>query len=258
MGRIMVVEEIRNALRGLRWAELPALNARVWAAYAAGELTDDQAAELDVATRKPQNRAVPSRGLGGPVAVEAAPAPISPAPKARQLALGLPRPPMQRRAPDTRRRWAASGWIPPNLAVHFTQAEQAVLGVIAWRVSEQGLCDWPHEKIASLAGVSKTTARNAVRLARKLGLVSVEARPVNPFHHEANVVRIIAKDWGAWVRFRTRKGVNRFSPLNTLKEELGFSRGRVASSGAPELDSRGPPDPGKCASRSPTRKTRSA
>ena len=48
------------------------------------------------------------------------------------------------------------------------QGEAAALTVIGRALREAGVCILPLDKIAALAGVSCTTAQNAVRLAKKL------------------------------------------------------------------------------------------
>lgn len=68
--------------------------------------------------------------------------------------------------------------MPVGLAVKFTVAEQAVLGVIADEVQKHGRCDLFIGHIAALAGVSETVVRNALREAKGLGLVAVEIRRV--------------------------------------------------------------------------------
>src|SRR4051812_41290458 len=59
-----------------------------------------------------------------------------------------------------RRRWAASGALPPALAARFTLAETAVLAVLAAEVLRHGACTLTIGHIAALAGVSETTVRN--------------------------------------------------------------------------------------------------
>jgi transcription initiation factor TFIIIB Brf1 subunit/transcription initiation factor TFIIB len=67
---------------------------------------------------------------------------------------------------ERRRRWAASGPMPPALASRFTLAEQAVLGVIAAENSKRGACRLTNKEIVDVAGVSVTTVKNAMRAAR--------------------------------------------------------------------------------------------
>ena len=56
-----------------------------------------------------------------------------------------------------------------------------------------------------VAGVAETTVRNAIREARKLGLLTVEERQITGFRNDTNIVRIISPEWTAWLRLaRTR------------------------------------------------------
>lgn len=101
-----------------------------------------------------------------------------------------------------RRRWAASGWLPPQIAARFTTGELAVLSVIAWEHMRSGLCRLSVGAIAGLAGVSRTTAQNAARASRLLGLAAVteRRRPGRP--SLTNVVAITSREWLAWLARR--------------------------------------------------------
>lgn len=98
-----------------------------------------------------------------------------------------------------RRSWAASGWLPPQLAAHFTPAEAAALAVIAQEVRRNGRCEFPLDKIAAVAGVSRSSVRNALRSARLLGLVSVMERRHRGARSETNVIAIVSVDWLSWL-----------------------------------------------------------
>src|SRR6185312_2943779 len=69
---------------------------------------------------------------------------------------------------ERRRRWAASGALPPALASRFTLAEQSVLAVIAAEHRKWGDCRLTNKEVADVAGVSITTVKNALRAARGL------------------------------------------------------------------------------------------
>src|SRR3954463_5421442 len=101
----MFVEQLRRAVEASPRAELATVAGLLWRAYAAGQVTEDQASELSEliearralpAARKPmQRRFGPGPGSGASM--------------------------------ERRRRWAASGALPPALAARFTLAETAVL-----------------------------------------------------------------------------------------------------------------------------------
>src|SRR3712207_2623028 len=174
----MFVEQLRRAVEASPRAELPAVSALLWKAYAAGHVTETEASALSEAieTRK------------------ALPAPQKPV----QRRFGSrPSPPggMERR-----RRWAASGAMPPALASRFTLAEQAVLAVVAAEHRKRGDCRLTNRELADVAGVSITTAKNALRAARAVNLLSVEERRLTAFRNASNVVRITSPEWRAWLR----------------------------------------------------------
>src|SRR3954463_2055400 len=179
----MFAEQLRRAVEASPRAELPAVSSLLWKAYAAGTVTEADAADLSNL-------------------IEA------------RRALPAPQKPIQRRfgsrprAPasmERRRRWAASGALPPALAARFTLAETAVLAVIAAEVLRHGACTLTVGHIAALAGVSETTVRNALRAARGLGLLTVEERRLTAWRNAPNVVQIVSREWLAWLRLRAPK-----------------------------------------------------
>src|SRR5829696_6941465 len=174
----MFVEQLRRAVEASPRAELPAVAALLWKAYAAGQVTEAEASALSEAIEL--KRALPA-----------------------------PQKPVQRRfgsRPKTpaslerRRRWAASGAMPPTLASRFTLAEQAVLAVVAAEHRKRGDCRLTNKEIADVAGVSVTTVKNALRAARAINLISIEERRLTAFRNASNVVRIMSPEWRAWLR----------------------------------------------------------
>ena len=174
----MFAEQLRRAVEASPRAELPTVSGLLWRAYAAGQVSEDQASELSEmiearralpAAQKPAQRRLGSR-------------PRSPALMGR------------------RRRWAASGCLPPALAARFTLAETAVLAVLAAETRKRGDCRLTNGELADVAGVSVTTVKNALRAARALGLISVEERRLTAFRNHSNVVRITDASWRAWLR----------------------------------------------------------
>src|SRR5690349_18940233 len=103
-----------------------------------------------------------------------------------------------------RRRWVASGLLPPSLASQFTAAETAVLAVIAAEALRHGRCTLVIEHIAALAGVARSTVKRALRVAQGLGFVRIEERRVSAWRNAPNVVTITSREWGAWLRMRGR------------------------------------------------------
>src|SRR4051812_33026105 len=165
----MFIEQLRCAVEASPRVELAKVAGLLWRAYAAGQVTEDQASEL--------SDLIESR--------RALPAPQKPV----QRRLGSrPRSPASM---ERRRRWAASGCLPPAIAARFTLAEQSALAVIAAENRKRGDCRLTNGELADVAGVSITSVKNALRAARALGLISIEERRLTAFRNASNVVRIV-------------------------------------------------------------------
>src|SRR3954464_13140322 len=174
----MFVEQLRRAVEASPRVELAKVASLLWRAYAAGQVSEDQASELSDLIES--RRALPA------------------APRPLQRRLGSrPRSPASM---ERRRRWAASGALPPALAARFTLAEVSVLGVVSAETRKRGDCRLTNGELADVAGVSITTVKNALRAARALGLLSVEERRLTAFRNDSNVVRIVDPSWRAWLR----------------------------------------------------------
>src|SRR3712207_3034570 len=119
----------------------------------------------------------------------------------RQLVLRIPRPTTydRGRSIERRRTLAYSGCMPPHLRDRFTPGEQAVMFVISAEVRQHGRCERCLGEIAARAGVGRTTTQNAIRQAVKLGLVTLEERRRPGQRSLPNVIRIISREWCAWI-----------------------------------------------------------
>lgn len=133
---------------------------------------------------------------------------------------------------ERRRMWAARGKVPPRTAALFTPGEQAALAVVAWEAQRGGDCRKSHAEIARMAGVSATVAKDALREARRLGLISVEERRVSRTRNLPNIVRIISPEWRAWLRLGG--GVGFAPPVSTFKKERVAARVIAQTRAAPE------------------------
>jgi DNA-binding CsgD family transcriptional regulator len=174
----MFVEQLRRAVEVSPRVELAKVSGLLWKAYAAGHVTEAEASALSEAIEL--KRALPA------------------AQKPVQRRLGSrPRSPA---AMERRRRWAASGALPPALASRFTLAEQAVLAVVATEHRKRGDCQITNKEVADVAGVSITTVKNALRGARALNLLTIEERRLTAFRNAPNIVRITDPSWRAWLR----------------------------------------------------------
>src|SRR4051812_3458395 len=114
----MFVGQLRGAIEASPRCELARVAQLLWKAYAAGHVSEAEASALsDMIEAK-----------------RALPAPQKPL----QRRLGSrPRSPAHM---ERRRRWAASGCLPPTIAARFTLAEQSALAVIAAEHRKRGDC----------------------------------------------------------------------------------------------------------------------
>ena len=174
----MFANEIRRAVEAAPRVKLPEVAALLWRAYGDGQVTEAEAEALsnliEVRKTPPATPTVPRRTVGARPRTDA--------------------------SLERRRRWAASGRLPPQLAARFTQAEVAVLAVVAVEVRKHGGCTLARGHIAALAGVSDSTVKRALRAARDAGLLNVEVRRVSAFRNDTNVVTIASREWTAWLR----------------------------------------------------------
>ena len=130
-------------------AALEEIARAIWGACGSGALTGEEAARLDGLARA-RRAAIASGGAGGGRPAAA----LVRVPMVRR-----PRSPDRQASIERRRRVAASGAVPPELAARFTQGQVAVLSVVG-REAARGrpVCDWPMDRIAALAGVCRTVA----------------------------------------------------------------------------------------------------
>src|SRR4051812_38472251 len=180
----MFVDELRRAVEASPRVELTKVSALLWKAYAAGHVTEAEASALSEAIEL--KRALPA--IQKPVQRRFGSRPRTPA------------------SMERRRRWAASGAMPPQLAARFTLAETAVLAVVSAEHVSRGRCTLVIDHIAALAGVSRATVKRALREAQALGLVRIEERRLSAWRNAPNMVTITSSEWSTWLRMR-RKGV---------------------------------------------------
>lgn len=180
----MLYDDLRRAMAQARPNDLPDLTSAMWRAWGAGEISEAQVTALSELAEVCQ-------------AIPAAPT----APRKRTGSR-----PRTDASLARRRGWAASGYLPRRIAAHFTTGEHAALAVVAAEVVRLGRCELSHGQIAALAGLSVSLVKNALRQARALGLLTIEERRVSRFRNLTNVVRIIAGEWGAWLRSRGARG----------------------------------------------------
>jgi hypothetical protein len=197
-------DEIRRQAEAAPRAALPAVTAALWRAFREGKVTEAEAETLSVliATRHETHvtgRRTDPGQIPNPSATSETHVGIGTAAvAAARRAVGSR--PRTDASMERRRRWAASGRLPPALAARFTLAEQAVLALVAAEVTRRKDCRLAVGHLAAIVGVAETTVRNAIREAVKLGLVTVEERRITGFRNDTNIVRIVSPEWTAWLR----------------------------------------------------------
>src|SRR4051812_3926958 len=221
----MFASQLRAAITAAPRVELTKFSALLWRAYGNGSITEAEAQALsDLIEAK---RALPV-----------------PPPRPLRLIGSRPRTP---ESLTRRRRWAASGALPPALASRFTAAETAVLAVIAAEALKHGRCTLVLDHIAALAGVSRTTVKNALREARAIGLIRIEERRVSAWRNAPNVVTITSREWSAWLdKRRKAEGANSRLPCiqenkkgtSALQNRGWAAEGQGSGRDAPWRDSR--------------------
>lgn len=187
-------------------AALDALTRAVWVRWSAGGLDDAAAQAL---AERGQARRAALKGLAPAAGARA------PLPRGRFPAPRAPRRPDPAASLERRRRLAASGPMPPALAARFTTGELAALAIVADEIARGGDCRLPLGAVAARAGVSETTARNALRRARQDGLVTIEERPRRGLPNLTNVVRMVSPPWRTWIARRGAAGGGCKNPKRT-------------------------------------------
>lgn len=206
-------DEIRRTIEAADRITLPSVTALLWRAFGDGTISEAEAEVLsgliEARTDAPALRRLPHavRATSPGSSAEAHTRQDTPQDResaARRPSVGSR--PRTDTSMERRRRWAASGRLPPGLAARFTLAEQAVLALVAAEVARRKDCRLAVGHLAAIAGVAETTVRNAIREARKLGFLTVEERRVTGFRSDTNIIRVISPEWTAWLRLARRGG----------------------------------------------------
>ena len=197
----MFCDALATAIDAAHPKQVDSLSRQLWQAHAAGHIADQDAQALAERLHARRGASEAGRGalfpLGGPHTA------------AKRYC--IQRSPEQR-SPDRqaslrrRRAHAATGPLPPSLAAHFTTGELAALKIVADECLAHGVCDLSRNEIASRAGVSKTVAKRALKLAEvEHSLLTVEHRPRSGRKHLTSITRIIRTEWLDWLRKGHRK-----------------------------------------------------
>jgi hypothetical protein len=120
---------------------------------------------------------------------------------------------------NRRRLLACSGPMPPQLAARFTTGQLAVLRIVADEITTKGVCGLCIDAIAARAGVCRRLAQNAIRLAEGDGLLTIEERRHEGRKNSPNLVRVISREWQAWMRRGGSQKRNGFALESPRAEE---------------------------------------
>ena len=194
----MFAEEIRRAVMVAPRSGLPALAEGLWRSYASGAVSESDAQQLaELIEGRKSN------------------------PDIVRFTKRIGSRPRSSASLERRRSWAAGSWMPPALAAGFTTAENAALAVIIREIAATGACGLPAAAIAGKAGVSTSSVRNAVREARRRGILHVVERRISYNRSEPNIITIASRELALWVRTRSRAervggGVRNVKPTTNL------------------------------------------
>ncbi len=111
-----------------------------------------------------------------------------------------PRSPDRAASRARRRLLGGSSALPPNIRAFYTEGQRAVLCVISGEVKRRGVCDFPIDKIAALAGVGRTTTQTAIREAERLGHLRITERPQPGRKHLPHLITVTSAEWLTWIR----------------------------------------------------------
>ena len=195
----MFADEIRRAIEAADRITLPQVTAALWRAFGDGQVSEAEAEALSGLIEARLARTPNPRRTSSQDRTER---PKEGADQTRTNRAGSR--PRTDASLERRRRWAASGRLPPGLAARFTLAEQAVLALVAAETTRRKDCRLSIEGMAAVTGVCRSTVKNAVREARRLGLLTVEERQITGFRNDTNVLRIVSAEWLAWLRLARR------------------------------------------------------
>jgi hypothetical protein len=200
--------------------DLDRLVSDIWRGYGVGAINDDDASFLQSYIERRRPLACGRRGIGGRGVAKLV-SRFVPRQRARSY---------DRQASRERRRTlGGSAVMPPNLRCHYTEGQRAVACILAGEVKHHGLCDLAIDKIAALAGVSRTTVQTTLHEARRLGHIKVTERPQPGRKNLTNVVHIMSAEWLTWIKRGPsahrpgRTGSNPFAEKNLHRHETSVS-----------------------------------
>ena len=232
-GALPFSEELRRAAEAAHITELPNVAKQLYAAFGAGAVTEAEVEAIDGLIRARQD------------------APSDPRDRSRRGdAVGIGRcrsifPPKRvQRSPDRsasiarRRELAASGPMPPALARCYTTGELAVLRIVADEWRDGGVCELAVDTIAARAGVSRRKAQGAIRLAESDGLLLIQERARPGDRHLPNAIRILSREWQAWIAHGRRERVQKNAPHGYQRSNSAKTSPTEPLKGLPRISGR--------------------
>jgi hypothetical protein len=211
--------------------QLDEIGQLLWKGYAEGTINDGEATYLSsiIEGRRPLRRAALwctkplGRSAGRPCARFT--------PRQRQ------RSPNRKASRDRRRMLGGSSALPDNLRHHYTEGQRSVLCIVAGEVKRRGVCDFPIDKIAALAGVCRTTVQTTLHEAKRLYHIKSTERPQRGRKNLPNLVEIISPEWSRWIRrgpsaarLIGSNSPKMVSPTKNIDEDLKRVRGELTRS----------------------------
>src|SRR3954451_4640501 len=175
--------------------QLDHLSRDIWKAWGSGQIGDE--AQLLAMQLEARRKAL--RGEIKPVGIPPDRPSIFP-PRRPQRA------PVRAVAIARRRHLAASGPMPPALASRFTVGELAVLRIVGDEERARKVCGLHIDAIAARAGVCRTKAKQAIRQAKRLGMIEVQERRRQGAKSLTNLITIVDREWSAWLKRAGRIG----------------------------------------------------
>lgn len=231
----MTYAEMKQAIARALPAMLASLREQLYALNAAGRIDDREAGELDDAI---EARRTAGRASSAPTAPPSPAVPLAAVMERASIFPSRIRPRISDRpaARLRRRRVAYSGPIPPGLAERFTVGEIAALGIVADEIAAKGRCDRSVAEIAQRAGVCCRLVQRAIKEARLQGLISVDERKQRGAKHLTNVIRVLSREWAAWLARRSQRrevGESKVTPADKIRfssslKEAAAARGSIA------------------------------
>jgi hypothetical protein len=208
---------MQAAIEGARTlAQMDEVSRQLWQGHGSGALGDQEAQSL--AERLHGRRSAIREGIQ-PIGIPAGRASLFPPRRSPVSA--------DKAASRNRRRLlASSGPMPPALAARFTTGQLAVLRIVADEITAKGVCGLCIDAIAARAGVCRRLAQNAIRLAEGDGLLTIEERRHEGRKNSPNLVRVISREWQAWMRRGGSQKRNEFAlERSTTEEPSGSGEG---------------------------------